>query len=185
MEDIGVVWRGVAVPFGEGARVREPSGEIVEEYFDELSIAISGRPRGIPLLLGHDHRAAPAGTVDTSEIVPGVGLVAEGRLVGAPAEIEGWRARWQADLMTRLSIGFSHRGRQEWRRPRRPGDPPRVIRRGVSVAEVSLVTWPAYRSARVESLRQRTARSEKSQAFMEEAAAECAAVDARLAARRK
>ena len=87
--------------------------------------------------------------------------------------------------MASLSVGFAARGAQEWRAPERVGAPPIVIRRGVEIVEISLVTWPAYNSAAVVSVNQRTAASDESQRIIADATAYLADVRAYLAGRRR
>jgi phage head maturation protease len=176
----GAVFRGLAVPFGENALLVEKDDRIVAEEFDELSIR--AMPKDVPLLVSHRRDEPPAGIV-TSSGISRYGLGIEGRLVGSDAEIEGWRRKLGAGLMAALSIGFVAEGPQEWRRPERYGQPPRVIRRNVEIMEISLVNWAAYTSAGVLSINERTAASDASRRVIAETTAELDAVRAYLAAR--
>ena len=78
-----------------------------------------------------------------------------------------------------MSAGFVAGGRQEWRRPERPGAPPLVIRRNAEVVEVSLVLEGAYDNARVVSVNQRTAQAQHNHEVAQEMFAEYRARKAR------
>ena len=181
VEPGGTVFRGLAVPFDSPAYLVEADGRLVAEQFDEASI--TQPPDNIPLLVGHRRDEPPAGVI-TSSGISKFGLAIEGRLVGSDAEVEGWRRKFAHGLMASLSIGFAARGAQDWRAPERVGAPPIVIRRGVEIVEISLVTWPAYNSAAVVSVNQRTAASDESQRIIADATAYLADVRAYLAGRR-
>ena len=178
----GAVFRGLAVPFGENALLVEKDDRIVAERFDENSIR--KLPSDIPLLVSHRRDEPPAGIV-TSSGISRFGLAIEGRLVGSDGEIEGWRRKLAAGLMAALSVGFVTQGPQEWRRPERYGAPPVVVRRGVEIVEISLVTWPAYDSAGVLSINARTAASDESRRVIREATAELVRTRAYLTRRRR
>lgn len=182
IEPGGCVFRGVGVPYHESALVVERDGRIVEEQFDEYSILMP--PMNIPLLVSHRRDAPPAGVITRSESKAD-GLHVEGRLIGSDDEIEGWRRRLGANLMSSLSVGFTARGAQKWEPPARTGSPPRTIRRGVSICELSLVSWPAYEGARVASISSRTQASAASHRFMTEAVAYMQDTAAYLEARRQ
>lgn len=169
VDENGAVFRGLAVPFGESALIVEKDDRLVAEQFDENSIR--KLPSNIPLLVAHDRNQPPAGII-TSSGISRFGLGIEGRLVGSDGEIEGWRRKLAAGLMAALSVGFVAQGPQEWRRPERYGAPPVVVRRGVEIVEISLVTWPAYDSAGVVSINARTAATDESRRVMREMTAE-------------
>jgi HK97 family phage prohead protease len=154
VEPGGAVFRGLAVPFYQSAIVVEPDNRLVAEQFDPQSI--TELPANIPLLISHRRDEPPAGIIDTAAVTA-YGLGVEGRLIGTDDELDGWRKRFAAGLMSSLSIGFVADGRQQWQRPQHRGDPPLVIRRGVRIIEISLVSWPAYTGAGIASLNQRTA----------------------------
>ena len=59
VEDGGKVIRGLALPFGEGAIVTGPQGDLVEEVMD--SDSVSHIAPNLPLLVGHDRSRPPAG----------------------------------------------------------------------------------------------------------------------------
>jgi phage head maturation protease len=162
IDPAGVVFRGIAVPFHETAIIVQDGDRIVAEQFDEMSIL--EMPVDTPLLVSHRRDTPPAGII-TGFGIGQFGLGIEGRLVGADVEIEGWRRRFEAGLMAGLSIGFTAKGPQEWRRPERDGAPPLVIRRGVSIVEVSLVTFSAYPAAGLLSLNEQTAAIDESRAL--------------------
>lgn len=157
LEADGKHLRGIAVPYGEPALVwtRGPSGEeaLVEEVFDVESIPRP--PKNIPLLVGHDRSAPPAGII-TGSRVEADGLTIEATVTGSADEKSGWRERWTHGLMTALSVGFSPGRGDVWTRPEQRGDLPRVVRRGVTVHEISLVNWPAFAGARLTALTQRS-----------------------------
>ena len=87
--------------------------------------------------------------------------------------------------MIGLSIGFKISGHQEWRRSERCGAPPVVVRRGVEIVELSLATWPAYRSAAVVSVSTRTAAGEASDHALSALRDELSHTSEYLAARRR
>ncbi|OLT43051.1 hypothetical protein BJF85_02820 [Saccharomonospora sp. CUA-673] len=154
--DGGRFLTGVAVPFDEPALVNDRTLGVVHEVFDEQSVPISRRPRGVPLLISHDQTRPPVGRVDASEIVVGRGLTFTAELVGTEEETEGWRRRWAAGLMFAISIGFHPSPRDdEHYRPERDGLPPVVVRRNVRIAELSIVLHPAFRSARIDRVADR------------------------------
>ncbi len=145
VEPGGTVFRGLAVPFDSPAYLVEADGRLVAERFDEASI--TRLPENIPLLVGHRRDEPPAGVI-TSSGISKFGLAIEGRLVGSDVEVEGWRRKFADGLMASLSIGFAARGAQDWRAPERVGAPPIVIRRGVEIVEISLVTMAGLRQRR-------------------------------------
>lgn len=177
----GTIFRGVAVPYNESALIVEKDGRLVAEQFDEESIV--AMPKDVPLLVSHN-RGVPAAGIVVSSGISRHGLAVEGRLVGSDAEIQGWRRRFEAGIMTCLSVGFAASGTQEWRRPERQGAPPIIVRRGVQIVEISLVQWPAYLGAAMVSLNARTAASEESQRIIADAKAYLADVGAYLAGKR-
>lgn len=164
------VLRGLAVPFGEPAFVLE-RGDIVAEMFDELSVPISKLPIGAPLLIGHNQNA-PIGKITAANIRAGQGIFIEARIAVSEAELDGLHARFREGLLTGLSVGFFPSGPQVHGRAQSAGLPPTLLRRGVTIRETSLVQWPAYDSAGLQSLSLRTAASEEALAMAEEVAEE-------------
>jgi HK97 family phage prohead protease len=158
IEPGGAVLRGLAVPFHQPTVVVESDGRVVAEVFDHDSIR--RLPDGAPLLVGHDRATPPVGIITTTGITSyGVGI--EAQLVGSDNDLDAWRKRLAAGLMSGLSVGFTASGQQRWQRPARDGEPPTVTRRGVEIIEVSLVHWPAYDAAGVVSVSQRTGQRQR------------------------
>ncbi len=176
------MFRGLAVPFGESALLVEKNDQIIAERFDEMSIR--KLPADIPLLVSHRRDEPPAGIITSSGIAK-FGLGVEGRFIGSDQEVEGWRRKLGAGLMAALSIGFVTRGPQEWRRPERSGAPPLVVRRGVEIVEISLVSWAAYGGAGIVSINERTAASDESRRIIAETQAFLADTRTFLARNRK
>jgi HK97 family phage prohead protease len=172
----GVVLRGLGIPFGESTVIVENDGRIISERFDRESLV--KLPANIPLLVGHDRAAPPAGVIDISGISD-AGLAIEGRLIGSDHEVESWRKKFAVGLMTGLSIGFRSSGPQIHLRPERPGQPPVVVRRGVEIVEISLVSWAAYTEAAVISLNRRSAAGDESDRIKSEMAIFLADIAAR------
>lgn len=152
--------RGLAVPFNEPAFVFQPSEsgeELVAEYFDELSVPISNLPIGAPLLQSHDS-AKPIGVVTDAHIDPAEGITFEAKLSVSEPELDALHARFADGLLTGVSVGFTAPATGQVReRARHPGHPPTLVRRHVSIRELSLVLWPAYMTAGIRSLMTREA----------------------------
>lgn len=158
VEENGKVVRGLAVPFNQPTYVLNSNGDVIAEMFDSESIA--ELPGQVPLLVGHRRDLAPVGVVRSSAFTR-YGLGIEAELIGSDHELEGWRRKLAAGLGAGLSIGFTESKRARWERPQRPGEPPLKRPRGARVVEVSLVHWPAYATAGVTSLSQRSAEDQR------------------------
>ena len=86
------------------------------------------------------------------------GIRDRAKLVGSDDEFEGWRRRFRHGLSAGLSVGFTRDKRRDvLEAPRRRGGLPVMRPRGIEIAEVSLVQWPAYERAGVLSLSLRSA----------------------------
>lgn len=152
VEEDGKVLRGLALPFNEFAVILDKEGRLFAEIFDEESLV--RLPQNVPLLVSHNRDVPPAGMVlQTMKLSSGLGV--EARIVGSDHEVEGWRRRFAAGLMTGLSIAF-RASKPIWERPPRSGLPPVKRVRNAEIEEISLVSWPAYRSAGLSSVNLRS-----------------------------
>lgn len=151
IEPGGKILRGLALPFDEHALIYDGS-DLYAEVFDRTSL--EALPKEIPLLVSHNRNGPPAGMV-RSTTVSSRGLELEAELVGSDDEVEGWRRKFEAGLMASLSIAF-RADRPQWEKPPRVGLPPVKRVRGARIEEISLVNWPAYRSAGIDRVAQRT-----------------------------
>jgi HK97 family phage prohead protease len=149
------VLRGVAVPFHQSTLVADVvDGRLMVavESFDERSFATL--PDKVPLLVSHDS-GQPIGWA-ALHLEPDA-LRAEARLEGGAAHLDQVIELVKAGLMAAMSIGFTVGTDDQWSKGPTPDAPPRVLRRGAKLRDVSLVTRPAYAAAQVETLRHRTA----------------------------
>jgi HK97 family phage prohead protease len=148
--------RGLLIPFDRVTVVGDRiDGHLVvmREVFDAQSVDLDDRL--IPLLLAHDD-AHPIGRVDRLW-QSGRGVEMEATLVGSSQELDGVRERAGHGVMSGLSIAFRSDDRRDvWTAPTYEGGLPLVRRRGVRIREASLVTFPAYDVARIDTIRNRT-----------------------------
>ena len=147
------------MPYGELAYVLGPGrrGEQIAhaEIFDQESVMDVGAMFGRPLLLAHDD-SRPIGRILSTRSSER-GLEIEAELLGSDEELSSLRAKAQGGVLSSLSIGFRpNRKLDKWEPPDESGLP-RVLRRGAEVKEISLCVWPAFDSAKVLSIMQRTA----------------------------
>jgi HK97 family phage prohead protease len=143
------------VPFGQPQLVADVvDGRLLVsvEQFDRDSFA--ALPERVPLLVSHDS-GQPIGWARPS-LEPDA-LRVEARLEGGAAHLDHVIELVKAGLMSAMSIGFGVSADDVWTKGPSPDSPPRVLRRGAKLRDVSLVTRPAYVAARVETLRHRTA----------------------------
>lgn len=193
VETDGRVLSGVAVPYGQTAVVSGSNGSggriVHAELWDESSIIKPGA--GLPLLMSHND-AVPIGQLRKSRAIPGRGLEIEAELVGSDIELEGIRRKVESGLVAALSVGFvPDPGADVWTAPARRGELPLVLRRNAKLREISLVVWPAFNQAVIQSIRVRTKAQQHRHEESERAIAEArrqseeviAWLDARKAAR--
>jgi HK97 family phage prohead protease len=183
IEDGGRILRAIAVPYGAETVVIGPDKRGAplahRELFDGESIRDVGALFGKPLLVGHD-QTRPTGRVLSSRST-GRGLEIEAELLGSDQELESIRRRAAGGVLSHLSIGFlPNPKRDEWHKPDRSGLP-LVLRRGVTVREISLVLWPAFDGARVLGIHARTAAAVARHEASQRAIAEIQAMQAEIA----
>ena len=161
IEEGGRILRGLALPYGEVTFVLGPGrrGEKVAhgEVFDHESLVDVGAMYGRPLLLSHDE-SRPIGRILSTRSTE-KGLEIEAELLGSDEELASIRAKAQGGVLSSMSVGFRpNRKLDKWQPPDASGLP-WVLRRGAEVREISVCLWPAFDSAKVLSIMQRTAAS--------------------------
>lgn len=168
------ILRGTLIPFDEPTVVGDPAPDgsgviVVREVFDRDSIELppTGSKRLIPLLIHHDP-SRPIGRIERLWRDEH-GLQIEARLVASRNDIEAIHEQAAHGVRAGLSAGFyANIAKDEWTPPARKGDVPTVRRRGARINEASICTIPAYSSARIKTIRNRTALQLESDKIMAE-----------------
>lgn len=164
VEADGKFLRAIAVPWNEDIFMISPGrrGGVVahRERFTPDSIVGIGALFALPVLLGHDQNRS-VGRVLSSKSTSR-GLAVECELLESDMELEGIRRRAGGGILSHMSIAFvPNHDLDEWHRPDKETGLPLVIRKGVSVRELSAVTWPAYDGAKILGIHQKTAVAEQ------------------------